>query len=244
MKILHKPILFAGSTLLATVVGISSVSALGAKAATTNTTNTQQLQKIISRGDSEISRRITTLNNLTSKISAAKHLSSSDQAALSSEVNGEVSNLTALKTKLDADTDVTTAKSDAQSIITDYRVYALIVPKVELIKAADDEITTAQNLATLEAKLQTRITAAQTAGKDVTSLQTTLNDMTSKSTAASTIATNVQTAVINLLPTDYNSNHSVLGGDRDQLKTARADLQAAHTDGQTIVNGLKSLGTN
>jgi hypothetical protein len=50
---------------------------------------------IISRGDQEIERRLTTLETLGSKISAATKLTSSDKTALGSEVSTETSGLTA-----------------------------------------------------------------------------------------------------------------------------------------------------
>jgi hypothetical protein len=229
------------------VIGLAAVpvSALAttktdASASTSTAANQARLQLIITRGDNEIARRLTTLNTLTSKINGAAKLSASDKSTLSSEVSSEISGLTSLKTQLDADTTVTAAKTDAQTIITGYRVYALIVPKVELVKVADDQQVTEGKLTALATKLQSRITAEQSAGKSVTTLQSDLTDLNKQVSAAATLSTTIESSVINLQPTDYDSNHSVLSGDHSQLKTAQTEIQAAITDAKNIISGLTS----
>ncbi|HZL07569.1 MAG TPA: hypothetical protein VFC50_00035 [Candidatus Dormibacteraeota bacterium] len=200
-----------------------------------------KLKVVITRGNSEITRRLKSLNELSGKISSEAKLSANDQASLSAEVSSEISNLTALKTKLDADTTDADAKADAQSIINDYRVYALIVPKINLVKTADDQLVAEAKLSDLATKLQTRISAAQTAGKNVTALQSGLTTMNSQISAAQAISTKIESDVIGLLPSDYNGNPSVLKGDRDQLKTAQSDIKDAVTSASTIVSSLKTL---
>jgi hypothetical protein len=233
--------------LAGTVIGAIGMAILPAAAvATTGATHASsadqaRLQHIITRGNNEIVRRLTSLNKLSGMSASNTKLSASDKSSLTSEVADEVSSLTSLKTKLDADTDVTTAVSDAQSIITNYRVYALIMPKIELVKTADDQQVTEGKLTALSAKLQSRITADQTAGKNVATLQSELTDLNTKISDAQTISSNIESSVVTLQPSDYNSDHSVLSGDRDQLKTAQTDIKAAVTDAKSIVNGLKNL---
>lgn len=241
--------------ILATVMGLAAVPAgaianrSAATSATSNTTaadtgnqaDQAKIKAIVNKGDREINRRLTTLNTLSNKINGAQKLTSSDKNTLSSEVSNEVSGLTALKSKLDADSDLTTAKADAQSIFSDYRVYALVVPKVQLVKAADDQQVAEGKLADLAGKLQSRITSAKNSGKDVTNLQNTLNDMTARTTAAQQISSGVESNIIGLQPSDYNTNHQILSGYRDKLKTAQGDIKSATTDSQTVVSDLKKL---
>lgn len=199
-----------------------------------------QLKNIISRGDKEITRRLKTLNTLSNKINGAQKLSAANKSILSAEVQTEINDLNSLKAKLDADTDLATAKTDAQSIFSGYRVYALVVPKVNLIKTADDQQVAEGKLIDLAGKLQTRLTTAQNSGKDVASLQNALNDLLAKTKAAQDISSSIEAGVINLQPSDYNSNHQILSGDRDKLKTAQANIKAATDDAKTIVSGLKN----
>lgn len=208
----------------------------------TATANSQaRLQQIINRGNSEINRRLTTLNGLSSKIASATKLTSSDQNDLTTVVNNEISGLTNLKTTLDSETQVTNAITDAQSIFSDYRVFALVVPQTDLIKTADDQQVTETKLSTLSSKIQADITSDQTAGKNVTNLQTQLNALVAKIQAAQTISNSIETSVITLTPSDYNTNHSVLSGDRNQLKTAQSDIVVAITEAKSLVSSLKSV---
>ncbi len=218
---------------------------------TTNTTTTQQstataneqtrLQNIISKGDQEIARRLASLATLTTKINAATRLTASDKTTLTNEVNDTISGLNTLKTKLDSETTIAAARTDVQDIYTEYRVYALVAPKINLVKVADDQQVAEQKLATLIQKLQSRITTAQSKGKEATALQNALNDMTTKVNAAQSISSSIQSKVIGLQPTDYNSDHAILSGDSAQLKSAHADNQAAYQDAKQIVAGLKAL---
>jgi hypothetical protein len=209
--------------------------------AATLAANQAALTKLKSRGDTEISRRLTTLNKLASVINGDAKLSATDKSSLTAQVNGEISDLNSLKTKLDSDTTLADAQTDVQSIITNYRVYALIYPKVHLIKAADTELATDTKLTTLANKLQQRLSTAKSQGKDVTSLQASLDDMNSKISAAQTTATNIETSDISLQPSDYNSDHTLLEGQKSQLQTAHQNNLAAYNDAKSIVSGLKSL---
>jgi hypothetical protein len=231
--------LLGGIASAATSVTANASASSGSSKTSTATANQQQrVQNIITKGNEEIERRLTTLGTLNTKITAATHLNSSDKATLSSEVSTTISGLTSLKATLDADTTVSSAHTDAESIYTEYRVYALVAPKVGLIKVADDQQVVQGMLTTMSGKLQTRITAEQQAGKSVTTLQSELTDMDNQIAAASTISKGIESSVITLQPSDYNSNHAVLSGDNTQLKTAHSDDQNALTDAHEIASAL------
>jgi len=198
-------------------------------------------QQIQSAGAQEISMRLTSLNSAATKISQSTHLSASDKSYLSTEVSGEITGLTALQTKLAADTSLNTAISDAKSIFSDYRVYALVLPKVNLVATSDGQQTTESNLTNLATQLQAKITQDSKAGKNVSTLQTDLNNMISSVNTAQGISTSIEQKVLTLQPSDFNSNHDILTGDLAQLKTAHADNESAYADAKTIVAGLKSL---
>ncbi|MFI5271270.1 MAG: hypothetical protein ACHQT9_04470 [Candidatus Saccharimonadales bacterium] len=204
--------------------------------------------RIIARGTAEIDRRIASLTQLSGRLSGAKHLTSDQIAGLNSTINTNIDNLKALKTKLASDASISdpanalsTAQADAKSIINSYRIYALIIPQIQMIRAADDQQVGEAKLAQLSTKLGIRITTAQAQGKDVTSLTTSLDDLNSKVTAAQGISSTIESDIIGIQPNDYNSNHTVLSSFQAQLKTAHADIAAAIKDAQAIVTGLKSL---
>src|SRR2546428_166016 len=83
-------------------------------------------------GDVEIDRRLGTLTTLDGLVRDARHLTDADRQELLGEISADRSGLTALKAKIDADTDLTTLRNDLRTIVTGYRVYVLLEPKVRL----------------------------------------------------------------------------------------------------------------
>lgn len=231
----------AGMATFGSVLILSSAAFAVTSSGQLTAAQQSRLTAIQTKGDQEIARRLTSLNKLTDKINSAGKLTATSKTSLVSEVNSTIDGLNTQKSTLDTATTLTDAKTAAQQILTDYRVYALVVPKVHLVKLSDDIQAVSAKLTTLSTRLQARIDAAKTAGKAVATLQTQLDDMKAKITDANTIASGIETGVIGLQPTDYNSNHQVLAGDMAKLKTARTDNIAAFTDAKNIVTALKSL---
>ena len=222
------------------VMSAAMIFASTAGAVSTSTDQQTKLATMIAKGDQEIARRLTSLGKLTNLINSATRLTSTDKATLTSEVSSTVSGLDAIKMKLDAETTVDGAHTDVQSIFDEYRVYALVLPKVHLIKTADDLAVVQAKLSDAASKLQQRLATLKSEGKDVTGLETTLADMNAKLAAAQTVAS-LQATIINLQPSDYNSDHNVLSGYNAQFKAARANLVSARQDAETIVQGIRSL---
>lgn len=212
-------------------------------AATKTPSSNARLSLIISKGDQEIERRLAKLNKLSERISSALKLTASDKATLTKQVTDEIAGLTALKAKLAAETTVAGASADAKQIVTDYRVYALIVPKVALVRVSNDQQLVEQKLTIAIQKLQSKVTAAKDAGNDVAALQAKLDDASAKVQAAVTLSTGVQKKVINLQPSDYNSDHAILVGTRAQLLTARTNNTTALSDIKFVNGGLKQLAS-
>ncbi len=208
---------------------------------TESTTDIQRLTNVRQRGENEITRRLNSLNELIARINATTKLTASDKATLIAEVNAQITGLSTIKTTINSDTSFTEAKGDAQKIISNYRVYAFIFPKVQLIVAADRQQVTETKLATLAINLQSTINTATVAKKDTTSLQAQLNDMMAKNTTAQAISSKVETGVLALQPKDYTTDHTILKAYRDQLKTAHTDIMTAAFDAKSIVSALKDL---
>jgi len=202
----------------------------------------QHLSNIQTRGAEEINRRITTLNQLLTRVSDASHLTASDKAALTNEIQNEITGLTNLKTTLASETALSSAKTLAQDIYSDYRVYSLIVPQVRMVIYADDQQTNEAKLSTLAGKLQTRISSASLSVTDTTTVNNDLSDMNSKISAAQSLSSNVERSVINITPAQYDANHQILSTYHQDLQTAHSDNIAAHNDGKNIITIL--TGTN
>ena len=172
------------------------------------------------------------------------NVSDSEKSAIATQVQTQISNLTTLKAKIDADTDVATARADEKMITGNYRIYALIIPQGYIVASSDRISTLVSLMTSLQAKLQTRVTALSTSGKDTTALQAALTDITAKTNDATTQAQAAQTKVSLLAPDEGNvsvaaSNKAALLAARADIKVAMTDLQAARKDISTITSGLK-----
>lgn len=204
-------------------------------------TQQRRMDNLKTRADNEINRRVTDLNDLISRINSMKHLSAANKTAFMNSIQTEIRSLNSLKAKVDADTDVTTLKADVQSIVTEYRVFLLYIPQIQLLSSADRMNDIAGKLNDLATKLQTRINTNQAAGKDVSALETLLKDMVAKIADANTQYNNIETTIITLLPKDYPGNRGALLSARKMIQTGHLDLVTSLQDGQKIIQGLKAL---
>lgn len=190
------------------------------------------------RAEREIMRRITSLQKLQTRLETIKSLSAEEKKTLDKQIQTEIESLTDLQAKIKANTDPTTLKTDVQKIVTSYRIYALFMPKISIIVAADRIGDTVVQLNLIAAKLQTKIATAKTEGKDVTTLENALADMQKKIADAKTQEQNAINAVLPLTPEGYPGNKSTLEAARGMLKLGYQDLVGARKDVQTIITGL------
>jgi hypothetical protein len=199
------------------------------------------------RADKEIDRRVANLNELLSRVSEMKNLTSDQKVSLTTSINTQISSLTTLKASIDADTSTTTLKDSVQSITKDYRIYMLVIPQGRIHAAADRTLTIVATMQQLLPKLQDRITAAATAGKDVTAAQSAYADMQVKLSDANVQAQAAVDETANLKPDNGDqaiatSNAAALKDAEAKLKTAEADLKAARDDMTKILKTVKGIG--
>ncbi len=218
----------------------SSTSSSGANSAS-------RLAAIITMANSDIALRITSLNALNTRVQAMANESAAEKASISTQVQTNITGLNALQTKIDADTTPATARTDAATIFTTFRIYALVIPQGWILASADRVTTITGLLTTLGTKMQTRITADQTAGDNVTALTSALTDMNAKIADANTQSAAAQSGVSSLVPDQGNtsvaaSNKAALVAAKTDIQTASTDLKAARADVTTILQGLKTLG--
>lgn len=199
------------------------------------------LARLQTRGAAEIERRLTSLQNALSLLQKAPRITDTDKATLTQQVQTEIDGLTALQTKLAADTKLADARTDVQSIITEYRVYGLLLPKIQIIAAADRLESLGQELQDLSTNLKALIAAAKTAGHDVDALEEALTDLDQQLATAKDGYQNVASQAFALTPSDYNADHKVLSTYRTSLAAAHKALVTARDDAKTIITGLKAF---
>lgn len=155
----------------------------------------------------EINRRLESLNKLIAKISNISRITSAQKENLLTQVTAEINKLEELKTKIEAETDAAALQEEKKSITESYRIYALFIPKIEIIAHADKIITIAEAMK----------------GK------TTDQDLLAKIDDSSAGAQSAIDLVLPLLPEQYPGFKTSLKTARDLLKTARTNLNQVYS---------------
>jgi hypothetical protein len=203
--------------------------------------------KANARAATEIGKRIADLTLVSTRINSMTHVSDATKASLSATIQSSIASLTALKAKIAADTTTADIKADMQSITGAYRIYALVLPQVRILAAADHAGTVADMIAAMNTKMQARIDAAKASGKDVTTIVTAQTDLALKLADVKLQSSTAVTAVSTLTPdngdkTKMEANTAALKRARADLAVAENELKAAHKDIKVMVSGFKALG--
>lgn len=202
---------------------------------------TERLEHLRERGYKEIDRRIASLEKLIERLSEMKRLSSEQIEDYKSQIQENIDGLTALRAKIEADSDLATLQADVKSIVSGYRIYVFFIQYIHLNAAFDRAYTVYNNMNTVYGKLSTRIEEAKTNGEDVTELNTLLSDMNAKLNDAKTLLDQGLSELSGLTASGYPDNKSKLTDGRSKLKTIHQDLKTVHSNGRKIINGLRLL---
>lgn len=228
----------AASALVALAVTVPALPAV-AQTATTTARQGATLGYIKTRAKVEVDRREVALTALKTRVDGAKRVTADHRSTLDGQIVAAADGLRSLNAKIQADTDVTTARADAQRIVTDYRVFVLVEPRTHLVIAADIDTAGATRLTAVADKLDAAIAKAQANGKDVTGAKTALADMRSQISAAQAKSTAVPGSVLPLTAAGYPGNKPTLTAARDSLRAAHDELKAAIADARTVIADLK-----
>lgn len=203
--------------------------------------------KAVEKASAQIDARVARLTEFSARMGNMKLVTAEAKASLSATVAKTIADLTALKAKIAADTTAAEIRADMQAVTATNRVYALIMPKLHILVAVERANLIAEMMAAFNTKIQPRIDAARTEGKDVTAIVTTqahmeaqLADVKLQTTAAVGYVSNLQPD--NGDKTVLASNNAALAKARADLRVAESDLKAARKDIMTIIMALKAFG--
>lgn len=208
-----------------------------------------RIKTIVNRADQEIARRVSALNALSTRVNAMVRLSTTDKNNLSTSISGQISAMNTLQAQIAADVavnDTSTLKADVDSITGSYRIFALILPQGMIEAASDRVLAIVGVMNDLGAKFSARISAAQTAGNDVTGVTATLDDFNAKVSDANNQATAAASEVASLAPDNGNatvmaSNTAALKDARSKILAAQQDFVTARADALTIIKDLAAF---
>ena len=232
------------SIMLTSAIFISTVSLIANAQSATGTpavskATQARITKIQTRADQEITRRIDGMNLLITRLGQMAKLSDSDKTTLTSELQSNITNLKTLQSTIDSETVIATLQTDVKSIASTYRIFALVMPRDNVIAAADKLASTVDALNILSTKISSRLTDPNFTISNMTSVTDTLGEIKAKLQDASTQAQNAINAVVPLVPD--NSDKSVMASNTSALKTARGYIKTGTADIKTVLAEIKAL---
>lgn len=192
------------------------------------------LKKVVTTGTNSINARINSLKALTKKINALKTINTDQKTYLVGLINEQINGLNSLSAKIKADTDIVVAKTDVKSIFSNFRIYAVFVPKISILKNLYlEENYLSKYYDVLLPKIQTLVTSeANKCG--YVPRQSAIDQSKTVATAALGSINETRVNAMNINPTDYpNTYVSEFTAVNNSLKSIKLQLD-------TIRNLLKN----
>jgi hypothetical protein len=217
-------------------IGIFSILALGILVPTTAFAATitshacapTDTQCFIAAGNQFIAQRQTALTTLSGKVTARQndHLITSDQAnVLQSDLSTNQSGLASLKSKLDAETNPQAARQDVANIFSQFRIFAVVLPRDYRRLYLDVAVNVDIKLRSLGPGVQQAINNAP-AGEQA-QLNTLFNDYKTQLSTAEAQFDLAQADFPTLTPANFNYNHSTFVTTLSNLDTAMHTIHTA-----------------
>lgn len=226
--------LAAAALTTATALGAGGASASAASPAP----GAQDLSTIQAKAAAAITLRVNDLNTAITKVNASKDLGS-DAATLAAYLQTDIVPLQALGQKIAGDSSASTARTDAATIFTNFRVLALVLPAARLAAASDGiDVTAIPKLTALSAKAASRVNPSNSS-----TVQPLIDDLNAQISAATNSTSGVASTVLGYLPAQWNADHTLLAPSLASLQATKGDLTKARADVQQLRKDLKPSAT-
>lgn len=229
-----------------TTLAMLTLSFANAQVATTtptSTPSTKGLSHVVEKGDKAITQRVNAINKSIANINKLKHLDDSMKTQLVAALNTSLTDMNNIKTKLDADTDLMTAKADYQSIFKDNRIEEIVIPQANGAGKVNNilESISTTTLSDLSAKIDEKVKAGKNVGDATSTLadaQSKFDDIKSKSASYLNLLSTLK--VDHGDKTIISSNKDIISQAKDIRKTIESDLSAFKKDLVLIKKDIKN----
>jgi hypothetical protein len=209
-----------------------------ASAAQLGETTADDLEPTSARCVDAITTRLAAISAESHRVAVDPRLSDAHRTTLQSQLQADTTGLTALEAKIKAEIDPVKLNAECRSIFEDFRIFALVLPRTELVIAADNELFTAKRLAMVADQLQVMIDAANAAGVNTTKAAADLAALRAAVSDARSQATPIADAVLRLEPSDWNANPHVLDAASSAVHHGRDDLHNARDLAERVLADL------
>lgn len=206
-----------------------------------------KIQKVRTSADKELDKRIEDLEKLKARILEFKNISSAEKQSIITFIDNLVVTLKNLRTEIDTTTSTTTLKEARESITKNYRVYALVMPQLNILANADRMTTMVSMMAVVGSKLELRLNQVATSSvitsANLALARKSLDNFKAKIADAQIQSQKAVELVAGLVPDQgekeiIDSNTEALKGARAKLKIAQNNLVTARKEAESIIKLL------
>ena len=231
----------AASVLTVALIAGGATAANAAAIATTDGAPTahSSLAAIQKAGQIQTERRLVALENAGNRVDAAVNLSGDQKSELNARLDEGSSEMNDAQDAIAGATTASEAWTAYQAMFTDDRIYAVVLPQVQLAAAADRlSGTTIPRLQAGHDRLADALAGAH-ADQSTPELQSELDAMQQNIDDATQTLAGLADDALAVTPADYNADHTVLTSLRTQLRNAASDLKQAAQHGRSILAAIK-----
>jgi len=217
----------------------SSITSTPTTSSSANANGAGRLDAVKAVANARVQGRLATLHALSLAVSDSKYLTSDEKSALDNQINADLSGLTALSSKMAAETTAAAVRADEVTMVDSYRVYLLMAPQVRLTDALAAESAAATTLQKAYTTLNDL--ANKQSGGPTATQKSELADLQSEVSAAQgAIANQVSTEMAVQPGPDETAIHNALEPVKSAVKSAHQDLLKARSDAKELRASLKS----
>lgn len=180
-----------------------------------------------------VSHRDSVISAMAGQLDARPHLSSAHRSTLAALYSADQAGLAQVLARVQADTTCAAASTDAQHIVTDYRVYLLVVPQSGLALGGDVGTYGAQTLTAAEPAVRLAIELLPS-GSSKDQAHTLYDDMAAQASVALADFAGVGDAVLALTPADYPGSSATLKAQAARVASGAKSLAAAGSDASQL----------
>jgi hypothetical protein len=188
-----------------------------------------------------IEKRLVTIDNLERAIDRSDVVELSHAEQLLGELRASAAGLESLASEIRAADDLASVWALVPKIFEDYRIYAVVAPKVHLVLTADAAGAVAGRMDLAAGALGDVLDRLAENGIDVAEAEAMLAEMERLVASGAELAASVPHMVLGLTPADYPGSSETLRSAHEVLQTAGTGLRAAGHSAHEIVCFIKRV---
>ena len=185
-----------------------------------------------------IEHRLNTIDRLQEVVRSNDHVDPEHAAQLSAELSRLEASLEALAREIE-NAECQDLPELIREIVDDHRIYAIVVPKVHLVVAADTIVGVSERFEGVLGMIQEAIDHAAGTGYEVGQAQEFLNMAVESVRTAVALAQPIPGVVLPLGPEDWPEATEILRAAHGDVKTAVGELRSAKTSAHEAHKALR-----